>query len=241
MKILIFIITYKASFRVNKIMKEIPFNYLKKFNYKILLSDDCSNDDTKYYINQIKKNNKKNVLTNFNPVNLGYGGNIKKCIKYAYKNKFNIAAMIHGDNQYSAKYLKEMIDLLTRSNCAAVAGSRMGEKKLALKGGMPFYKFIGNIFLTKYFNFLHNAAFTDCHTGYWVYNLNQIKKEWIKKLDNGFLFDLDIRLKLLQKKLTINEVSIVTRYGTERSSMHIAYATRFFIRTFLNKVLPFFN
>ena len=82
MKILIFIITYKASFRVNKIMKEIPFDYLKKFNYKILISDDCSNDDTKDYIDQIKKNNKKNIVTNFNSTNLGYGGNIKKCINF---------------------------------------------------------------------------------------------------------------------------------------------------------------
>jgi glycosyltransferase involved in cell wall biosynthesis len=241
MKILIFIITYKASFRVNKIMKEIPFDYLKKFNYKILISDDCSNDDTKDYIDQIKKNNKKNIVTNFNSTNLGYGGNIKKCIKYAYKNKFDIAAMIHGDNQYSAKYLKEMIVLLTKNDCAAVSGSRMMKKKLARKGGMPFYKFIGNILLTKYFNFLQNTSFTDCHTGYWVYNLRKIKKKWIEKLDNGFLFDLDVRLKLVQKKLTVKEVSILTRYGTERSSMHITYATRFFVRTFVNKVLFFFK
>jgi len=241
MKILIFIITYKASFRVNQIMKEIPFDYLKKFKYRILISDDCSSDDTKNYIDKIKKNNKKKVVTNFNSVNLGYGGNIKKCIKYAYKNKFDIAAMIHGDNQYSAKYLKEMIVLLTKNDCAAVTGSRMMKKKLARKGGMPFYKFIGNILLTKYFNFFHNTSFTDCHTGYWVYNLNKIKKKWVEKLDNGFLFDLDIRLKLVQKKLTVKEVQIITRYGTERSSMHIVYATRFFLRTFANKVLFLFK
>ena len=94
MKILIFIITYKASFRVNQIMKEIPFDYLKKFKYRMLISDDCSSDDTKNYIDKIKKNNKKKVVTNFNSVNLGYGGNIKKCIKYAYKNKFDIAARV---------------------------------------------------------------------------------------------------------------------------------------------------
>ena len=241
MKILIFIITYKASFRVNNILKEMPFNYLKKFNYKLFLSDDCSNDDTKDYINQIKNNNKKKVIINFNTINLGYGGNIKKCMKYAYKNKFDIAAMIHGDNQYSPKYLKEMIALLIKNNCAAISGSRMMKKKLARKGGMPLYKFIGNIFLTKYFNFLKNTSFTDCHTGYWVYNLKIIKKEWIKKLDNGFLFDLDLRLKLLQERQTIKEVSILTRYGTERSSMHITYATLFFIKTFFSKILSFFK
>jgi hypothetical protein len=43
----------------------------------------------------------------------------------------------------------------------------MHNKKAALKGGMPIYKFIGNIFLTKLFNFLYKTSFTDCHTGYW--------------------------------------------------------------------------
>lgn len=237
MKILIFIITYKASFRVNNILKEMPFNYLKKFNYKILLSDDCSNDDTKDFIIKIKNKYKnKNIITNFNSQNLGYGGNIKKCMSYAYKNKFDYAAMVHGDNQYSSKYLKKMIDTIIKNDYAAVSGSRMKIKKSALNGGMPLYKFIGNIFLTKFFNFFHATNFTDCHTGYWVYNLRKIKFDWINKFSSGFLFDLDIRLKLLKKKLSIKEIFIITRYGSERSSIHLNYAIFFFIKTLIGKI-----
>ena len=237
MKILIFIITYKASFRVNNILNEMPFNYLKKFNYKILLSDDCSNDDTKDFIIKIKNKYKdKNIIININSKNLGYGGNIKKCMTYAYKNRFNYAAMVHGDNQYSSKYLKEMIDTIIKTDCAAVSGSRMKIKKSALNGGMPFYKFIGNIFLTNFFNFFHNTNFTDCHTGYWVYNLRKIKSNWIKKFSSGFLFDLDMRLELLKQKLSIKEIFIITRYGSERSSVHLNYAIFFFIKTLTSKI-----
>ena len=46
----------------------------------------------------------------------------------------------------STNYLKSFSD---NSNSDVVIGSRMIEKKRALKGGMPFYKFIGNIILTK--------------------------------------------------------------------------------------------
>jgi GT2 family glycosyltransferase len=236
MKILVFIITYKASYRVKRIINEIPFSYLNKYNYKILISDDCSEDDTIKNIIDIKKKN-KNIIINLNSHNLGYGGNIKKCLTYAYKNNFNYAVMIHGDNQYSSKYIELMLSNMLMKKNAAISGSRMYEKKSALNGGMPIYKFIGNIFLTKLFNFLYKTSFTDCHTGYWLYNLKKIKKNWINKFDNGFLFDLDMRLKLIKKKQVIHEIPIITRYGTERSSMHISYAFNFFIKILIKKIL----
>jgi GT2 family glycosyltransferase len=234
MKILVFIITYKASYRIKKVVSEIPFSYLNKYNYKILISDDCSKDDTVKNIVYIK-NKIKNVITNFNSHNLGYGGNIKKCLNYAYKNNFDYAVMIHGDNQYSSKYVKLMLNNVLISKNAAISGSRMHNKKAAIKGGMPIYKFIGNIFLTKLFNFLYKTSFTDCHTGYWLYNLKKIRKNLINKLDNGFLFDLDMRLMLIKKKETIEEIPIITRYGTERSSMHINYAIKFFLKILIKK------
>ena len=230
MKILLFIVTYKASYRVRKVINEIPFSYFKKFNYKVLISDDSSNDNTINYMNNIKKKNKK-VKLNFNKKNIGYGANIKKCLNYAYQKKYNYAAMIHGDNQYSSKYLKQMFKIILETNYAAITGSRMKNKNNAIKGGMPFYKFIGNIFLTKIFNLFNNSNFTDCHTGYWVYDLKKIQKNWIKNFDNGFLFDLDMRKKILENNYKIKEIPIVTRYGNERSSTHLNYAIRFFFKS----------
>lgn len=238
MKILIFIITYNASFRINKIIDEMPIPFLKNYNFKILISDDHSNDDTQNLSIKIKKKY-KNILLNFNKKNLGYGGNIKKCLNFAYKNKFDKAVMIHGDNQYSSKYLRDLINLSNKTVCSAVTGSRMKKKKFALKGGMPIYKFIGNILLTKLFNFIYKTNFTDCHTGYWLYNLKRIRKNWIKNLSDNYLFDLDMRLKLINKKMIIKETAIKTRYGTERSLFHFNYAFLFVIKIFLNKLKIF--
>ena len=236
-KILVFIITYKASFRVLNVVEKIPFSYFRKKNYKILISDDCSNDDTIDYIKRIKKKYKSKISLNFNKINLGYGGNIKKCLEYAYKNNFNYAVMIHGDNQYDPKYLAVMVkELIKNKNVVATVGSRMVKKSNALKGNMPIYKFIGNIFLTKLFNLLYNTKFTDCHTGYWGYNLKKINRRTFKSLDNHFCFDIDLRIKLVNKNLKIKEFAIKTYYGTERSSIHFIYAVRFFIKTVINKL-----
>ena len=163
--------------------------------------------------------------------NLGYGGNIKKCIRYAYKNNFDFAVMVHGDNQYNPKYIEKMLKILIKNkNDAAVSGSRMFKKIDALKGNMPIYKFFGNIFLTKLFNLFYKTSFSDCHTGYWAYNLNNIDLSLFNSLDQNFCFDIDLRLLLTKNKLKITEIPIKTYYGSERSSIHLLYAMRFFFK-----------
>ena len=81
-KLLVFIVTYNSSFRL-----KIILNKLKKIqshtSFDILVSDDCSNDDTIKYFPTISKR----IFTNINKKNLGYGGNVKKCLKFAIKKK----------------------------------------------------------------------------------------------------------------------------------------------------------
>ena len=64
LKILIFIITYKASYRVIDLVKKIPIGYLKKHDFEIYISDDCSNDDTITYIDRLKGDFKKKLTIN---------------------------------------------------------------------------------------------------------------------------------------------------------------------------------
>ena len=230
-KILVFIITYKASFRVLDVFKKIPFKYLKQHKYTIYASDDASKDDTIFFLKKLKEKNKSKIIINENMKNLGYGGNIKKCIRYAYKKNFDFAVMVHGDNQYNPKYIEKMLKILIKNkNDAAVSGSRMFKKIDALKGNMPIYKFFGNIFLTKLFNLFYKTNFSDCHTGYWAYNLNNIDLSLFNSLDQNFCFDIDLRLLLTKNKLKIKEIPIKTYYGNERSSIHLLYAMRFFFK-----------
>ena len=127
-------------------------------------------------------------------------------------------------------------NLIRNKNLSATVGSRMTKKMSAIKGNMPFYKFIGNIFLTGLFNLLNGTSFTDCHTGYWAYNLKAINKNTFKNLDDSFCFDIDLRLKLVSGKKKIKEIAIKTFYGTERSSIHFVYALRFFFKTIIFKL-----
>ena len=88
-KLLIFIITYNASFRLTNVLKKIDLKKLKKYDVKILISDDKSSDDTINIAKEISKKNKK-IFYKINKKNLHYGGNIKSCIKFYVKLSQNI-------------------------------------------------------------------------------------------------------------------------------------------------------
>ena len=61
-KVLIFIITYYASYRLKKTFDLIPFKKLKDYKIKVLISDDNSTDDTKEIAKKILVQNKKLIL-----------------------------------------------------------------------------------------------------------------------------------------------------------------------------------
>ena len=235
-KLLIFIISYKASFRVKEVFDKIPFKRLKNFRINVLISDDRSMDDTIDYAKKIKKKDKR-VFLNENKINLGYGAHIKKCLNFALKKKFNYAVMIHGDGQFNPRYIPDLLLKLEDNKVSAATGSRiLSGINTVRSGGMPLYKMAGNILLTKLFNFLLNKKFTDAHTGLWAYNLNFLKNREFNLLTNSFNFDQEFRFKNVLNNNLIKEIPIQTKYGDERSQLHIKYAIKFF----LNCILFFF-
>ena len=232
-KVLIFILCYKASFRLLEVFNKIPFNKNKDFDLSVLISDDNSKDDTFHYAKKIKSIQKK-IFINSNKINLGYGAHIKKCFLFALKNKFDYAIMIHGDGQYSPIYITDILKKFKKNkDLGAVTGSRIlkGYKE-ATRGGMPFYKLIGNILLTKFHNLFLNTVFSDAHSGLWGYNLKYLKSKKFLKLTNSFNFDQQMRFYYMANKLNISEIPINTKYGDERSQLHIIYALKFFFQIF---------
>ena len=228
-KLLIFIISYKASFRVKEVFDKIPFKRLKNFRINVLISDDCSLDDTIDYAKKIKKKDKR-VFLNENKINLGYGAHIKKCLNFALKKKFNYAVMIHGDGQFNPRYIPDLLLKLEDNKVSAATGSRiLSGINTVRSGGMPLYKMAGNILLTKLFNFLLNKKFTDAHTGLWAYNLYFLKNRKFNLLTNSFNFDQEFRFKNVLNNNLIKEIPIQTKYGDERSQLHIKYAIKFFL------------
>ena len=119
-KLLVFVVTYNSSFRLEIILKKLE-KLKSKVNFVTLISDDCSTDDTLSFLP--KKSG--SMIINVNKKNIGYGGNIKKCLNFAVENNFSHAVMIHGDNQYDVRYISYLYKKIKNTKADAVTGSRM--------------------------------------------------------------------------------------------------------------------
>src|SRR5438094_3015579 len=143
-RVLIFVVAYNAETTIQSVLSRIPPE-LQNPNVEVLVIDDSSKDAT--FARGLAYENQADglrVTILRTPENQGYGGNQKLGYRYAIEHGFDVVALLHGDGQYAPEKLPYLLEPLLRGEADAVFGSRMIEKRDALKGGMPLYKWFGN-------------------------------------------------------------------------------------------------
>ncbi len=206
-KIIAVLPAYNAEKTLKKTLDDIDQNWVNE----IILVDDASQDNT------VKVAKKLGINTFRHQRNLGYGGNQKTCYQQALKLGADIVIMVHPDHQYDPTYIPQIVLPIIRGWSDAVFGSRMMVKGWALEGGMPFWKYLANILLTKIENLVLGLKLTEYHSGFRAYSRQILKTIPFKLNSNDFVFDTEIIIQLKIHGFKIREIPITTRYFKEAS------------------------
>jgi len=211
----VLIVAYNAVSTLASVLDRIPADFRSRIA-EILICDDASNDATHLVALGYKQLSPELPITVIRqPQNLGYGGNQKAGYRLAIEHGLDVIVLLHGDGQYAPERLTDIVSPLLEGRADAVMGSRMMEPKAARRGGMPAYKYVGNKILTRFENALAGAQLTEWHSGYRAYSTAALRAIPFESNSNGFNFDTQIIIQLIDQGKRIVEVPIPTYYGDE--------------------------
>jgi hypothetical protein len=119
-----------------------------------------------------------------------------------------------------------MVSMIANGLHPCVLGSRI-LGGYALKGGMPWWKYFSNRFLTAAQNTLMGAKLSEYHTGYRAYSRELLESMRLDNLSDDFLFDNQFLAQVIWRGHTIGEVSCPTKYFAEASSINFARSSTY--------------
>jgi len=181
---------------------------------EVILVDDGSRDET-----VTLARNLPNVTVHVHDRNRGYGGNQKTCYRLALEKGADIVIMVHPDYQYTPKLIPALASMIANGLHEFVIGSRI-LGGYAVTGGMPWWKYIANRFLTTAQNLLLGAKLSEYHTGYRAYSRQLLESMNFTNMSDDFLFDNQFIAQAVWRGYTIGEVSCPTKYFAEASSIN---------------------
>jgi glycosyltransferase involved in cell wall biosynthesis len=186
----------------------------------VIVVDDASNDRTAHVAHEL------GLHTLVHPKNRGYGGNQKTCYTEALSRGADIVVMVHPDYQYSPRLLPAMTGMIASGHFDCALGSRILGVG-ALRGGMPFWKYLANRFLTFFENVMLGYKLAEYHTGYRAFSRRLLETLPLEENSDDFVFDNQVLAQALWFGFEIGELSCPTRYFAEASSINLRRSIRY--------------
>jgi len=151
--------------------------------------------------------------------NYCYGRNQQTCYREALAAGADVVIMVHPDYQYTPLLVTAMASMVAYDIYDVVLGSRIIGGQ-ALHGGMPFYKYVANRFLTAFENLFLRIKLSEYHTGYRAFSRKVLLELPLLENSDDFVFDNQVLAQCVTFGFRIGEVSCPTKYFKEASSIN---------------------
>jgi len=219
-KVVVVMPAYNAARTLERTYREVPLDVVDE----VLVTDDASHDDTVAAARQL------GLTVYVHPENRGYGGNQKTCYTHALAAGADIVVMLHPDYQYDPGRIPGLISPVVEGTADLVLGSRLKDGR-ALAGGMPFYKYIANRFLTAAENLVLRQHLSEMHTGYRAYSRRLLESINFLANSEDFVFDSEVIVQTVAAGFRIAEISVPATYLPEASSIGFWPSVRYGLAT----------
>ena len=213
-KVIVVMPAYNAAKTLKITYDAIPHQTIDQ----IILVDDGSTDKTLEIARELQ-------LTVFvHTRNFGYGANQKTCYTEALKEGADIVVMLHPDYQYDPTLLPQIIAPIKAGEADIVLGSRFLSGS-TMEQGMPWWKFLGNKFLTALENWTLGLSLSEYHTGYRAYTRQVLEEIPFSLNSDKFVFDQEMLVQARHLGFEIKEVPVPTKYFPEASNASFVDST----------------
>src|SRR6202023_868256 len=199
---------YNAEKTLEATVRELP----DLVDIRILV-DDHSSDRT------VEIEHRLGLQSFVHDRNYGYGRNQQTCYREALAAGADVVIMVHPDYQYTPLLVTAMASMVAYGVYDVVLGSRIIGGQ-ALHGGMPFYKYVANRFLTAFENLFLRIKLSEYHTGYRAFSRKVLLDLPLLENSDDFVFDNQVLAQCVNFGFHIGEVSCPTKYFEEASSIN---------------------
>ncbi|HKB33500.1 MAG TPA: glycosyltransferase 87 family protein [Candidatus Dormibacteraeota bacterium] len=211
---------YRAAKTLMEVVGDIPPGHADR----ILLVDDASADATVSVATALSLDVIRHTR------NLGYGGNQKTCYSQALQMGADVVVMLHPDGQYDPAIIPNLCRVVESGEADIVLGSRWLGIDPA-KAGMPWWKRIGNRFLTAAENRVLGLNLSEYHTGYRAYSRRFLEAIPFLENSNDFVFDTQVLIQAAAFGFKIGEVPAIGKYHEDASSISFVTSSVYGMKT----------
>lgn len=207
-KVIAIFIAYNAAKTLKDFYKDFP----KHLVDEMILVDDASRDRTFEIAKRL------GIPSYKNPINRGYGGNLKRSLAIALSRGGDIFIDLHPDSEYKPSCIPEALKTI-EEGAEFVLGNRFSGIDNPLKSGMYIWKLIPIRLLNFIDKLVLGADIDDFHQGFRVYTRKLFEKVNFEANSNDFLFSFELIAQSILRGVRLSQVPVETRYvGRKRGA-----------------------
>jgi len=220
MKVIIVMPAFNVARTLEKTYRAIP----ERFRAHLVLGDNQSTDGTSDLARRL------GIQVIRHDRNYGYGGNMKRLLRYALTEGADIVVELHPDFQYDPGLVDLLVEYLQRGYFEVIQGNRIRNRQEALSGGMPWYRYLGNRLTTVFENMWFGVNFGEWHSGMKAFRAEVLARLPLETYPDTHAFATDILMDCVMQGFRVGEIPVPVRYEADSSSVSVpglfAYCAR---------------